>query len=52
MKYKIHYTVNGCADYFILDEIDIDAIRHQADKVAKSKGLDPVKNDMWSEEVR
>lgn len=51
MKYKIHYTTNGYPDYFILDEMDIDSIRKESTKVAKSKGLDPIKNDMWSEEI-
>jgi len=51
MKVKIHYTIGDYQDYYILAGETVADTREQNEKEMKKRGLDPEKNDMFSEEL-
>lgn len=51
MKFKIHFTVGDYSDYFLVEGDSIEEVIAIAKKETDNRGLDEIKNDLWSEEL-
>jgi len=51
MEFKIHYTINGTDDYFLLSGETLADITILAKKEMNKRGLEGEKNNLWSEKV-
>jgi hypothetical protein len=51
MKFEIHYTIKDYNDFFIVEADTIEEIREKAKIETDKRGLDEVKNDLWSVEL-
>ena len=52
MKFKIHWTVDNFEDDIIIEGEDIQEIKEKADCETNKRGLDQIKNHLWSEELK
>ncbi len=52
MRYKIHYTINGVDDYYILSGDTLKEIQKKNETQMEWRGLDSEKNNCWSEEIK
>jgi hypothetical protein len=52
IKYKIHFTVDGVEDSFIVEEATLVLIVIEAKAQSRIRGLEEKKNNMWSEEIK
>lgn len=52
MRFKIHYSINGFDDYFVIEGETIEEIREKADSELLKRGLDVTKNSVCSEEIK
>jgi hypothetical protein len=52
MTFKIHFTVNDVEDYIIISGETIDEIKLKAKQQTDMRGLEEIKNNLWSEEVK
>lgn len=51
MKFRIHYEIDGFQDCVDIEGEDIDDIKGKAKHETEKRGLDEVKNNLWSEEI-
>ena len=51
MKFIIHYSVGDTNDSYVLEGDTIEIIQALANTEKIKRGMDEVKNNMWSEEV-
>ena len=51
MTLKIHFTVNGVEDYFIISGDTIQEVRSNAMEATEKRGLDQKENNLWSEKI-
>lgn len=52
MKIKIHYEINGFEDSIIVEGDTIEDVQEQLVDIQAQRGLDPDKNNMWSETLK
>jgi hypothetical protein len=50
-KFKIHFTIKGEEDYFIISGETAKEIQHKAKIECDKRGLDHELNNLWSEEL-
>lgn len=51
MRFEIHYTINGYEDNIIIEGENVEDIKKKVDTEFEARGLDPDKNNAWSEEI-
>ena len=51
MTYRIHFTVNGCEDSFIVSGGTVEEIQEKCDAYFEPRGIDVEEADPWSEEI-
>ena len=51
-EFKIHYEINDYHDYFIIQGETIEEVKINVKIEADKRELDPVKNNIWSEEIK
>lgn len=51
MRLRVHYTINGYDDSLDIEADTIEKIREIIKMEFNKRGLDPKKNNAWSEEI-
>lgn len=51
IKFRVHFSVNGFEDEFIITGDSFEDIKEKANAVIKERGLDVYKNNIWSEQI-
>ncbi len=50
-KFRIHFTINDTEDYFIVSGETIEEVRIKTKVETKKRGLDQIKNNIYSQDV-
>jgi len=50
--FKIHWTLNKVDDYAVVEGDSIKEIQEKAKVIETRRGLNPIDNNMWSEEIK
>lgn len=51
MKMKIHYIIGEYEDNYVLNGLNIEDIKNANEKEMDKRGLNVIKNSMWSETI-
>lgn len=51
IRFKVHYTILNVEDYIIVEGDTIEEIKKIIKDQMKARGLNPDKNNIWSEEI-
>lgn len=51
MTFKIHFTINGTQDYFIVSGETLEEVRIKTKEETNKRGLDQIKNNLYSQDV-